>query len=213
MVHYTDTLGGINDPDEVAAAVARNLADHRRRRGLSLEQLAQRSGVSKGMLVQIEQGRTNPSIATLCRIANALGVTVSRFVEAGEEPLARLIPASEAIEVWQGRRGSRGKLLVGFETPSLLEVWDWDLAPGESYEGLAHPAGTREVLHVQEGELVLTADGTQHRAGATDTLMFQADRPHRYTNEGSKRLRFLMVVTEPPLGSGRNRRAKTAREE
>lgn len=203
----------MDDIAVLTSRIARSLNQVRASRGLTFDQLARKSGVSKGMLVQIEQGRTNPSIATLCRIANALGVTVSRFVEAGEEPPARLIPASEAIELWQGRRGSRGKLLVGFETPSLLEVWDWDLAPGESYEGLAHPAGTREVLHVQEGELVLTADGTQHRAGATDTLMFQADRPHRYTNEGSKRLRFLMVVTEPPLGSGRNRRAKTAREE
>jgi transcriptional regulator with XRE-family HTH domain len=202
--------------DDIAvlnSRIARSLNQVRASRGLTFDQLARKSGVSKGMLVQIEQGRTNPSIATLCRIANALGVTVSRFVEAGEEPPARLIPASEAIELWQGRRGSRGKLLVGFETPSLLEVWDWDLAPGESYEGLAHPAGTREVLHVQEGELVLTADGAQHRARATDTLMFQADRPHRYTNEGSKRLRFLMVVTEPPLAPGRNRRPKTAREE
>lgn len=202
--------------DEIAALnsrIARSLNQVRTSRSLTFDQLARKSGVSKGMLVQIEQGRTNPSVATLCRIANALGVTVSRFVEPGEEPAARLIPASEAIELWQGRRGSRGKLLVGFDTPSLLEVWDWDLAPGESYDGLPHPSGTREVLYVQEGELVLTTDGVEHRAGATDTLMFQADRPHRYANEGSKRLRFLMVVTEPPLVPGRSRRAKTAREE
>ena len=202
--------------DDIAALngrIARSLHQARSSRGLTFDQLARKSGVSKGMLVQIEQGRTNPSVATLCRIANALGVTVSRFVEASEEPPVRLIPASDAIELWQGRRASRGKLLVGFETPSLLEVWDWDLAPGESYDGLAHPAGTREVLYVQEGELVLTIDGIQHKAGATDTLMFQADRPHRYANDGSKRLRFLMVVTEPPLASGRHRRSKTAREE
>ncbi len=66
---------------------------------------------------------------------------------------------------------------------------------------------------MQEGEIVLTTDGVQHKASATDTLMFQADRPHRYANEGSKRLRFLMVVTEPPLASGRHRRSKAAREE
>jgi transcriptional regulator with XRE-family HTH domain len=194
--------------------IARNLSQVRAARGLTFDQLAKKSAVSKGMLVQIEQGRTNPSIATLCRIANALGVTVSRFVEGSEEPTARLIPASEAIELWQGRRGSSGKLLVGFETPSLLEVWDWDLVPGEWYDGVAHPAGTREVLYVQEGELTLSTDGAHHKAGATDVLMFQADRPHRYANEGSKRLRFLMVVTEPAHTPGaRGRRSRPGRED
>jgi len=198
----------------VNARIAHSLNQVRGARGLTFDQLARKSGVSKGMLVQIEQGRTNPSVATLCRIANALGVTISRFVEAAEEPPARIIPASDAIELWRGKRGSSGKLLVGFETPSLLEVWGWDLVPGEFYDGVAHPAGTREVLYVQEGELTLSADGVQHKAGASDALMFQADRPHRYANEGSKRLRFLMVVSEPaPAAGARNRRAKTARDE
>src|SRR5258706_14585950 len=94
--------GGLNDPGEVGAAVARNLADFRRRRGLSLEQLAQRSGVSKGMLVQIEQGRTNPSIATLCRVANALGVAVAPFVGVGEAPTVRLARARQAPGPWRG---------------------------------------------------------------------------------------------------------------
>jgi transcriptional regulator with XRE-family HTH domain len=203
-----DNIAAIN------ARIAHSLNQVRGARGLTFDQLARKSGVSKGMLVQIEQGRTNPSVATLCRIANALGVTVSRFVEAAEEPPARIIPASEAIELWRGKRGSSGKLLVGFETPSLLEVWGWDLVAGEFYDGVAHPAGTREVLYVQEGELTLSADGMQHKAGASDALMFQADRPHRYANEGSKRLRFLMVVSEPaPAPGTRSRRAKTARDE
>ncbi len=203
--------------DDIAAVnsrVARNINLARAARGLTFDQLAKKSGVSKGMLVQIEQGRTNPSVATLCRIANALGVTISRFVETSEEPSARIIPASEAIELWQGRKGSSGKLLVGFDTPSLMEVWDWDLVPGEWYDGVAHPTGTREVLYIQEGELTLSTDGAQHKAGATDILMFQADRPHRYANDGAARLRFLMVVTEPSLAGGlRSRRARAARED
>jgi transcriptional regulator with XRE-family HTH domain len=203
--------------DDIAAInsrVARNLSLARGARGLTFDQLAKKSGVSKGMLVQIEQGRTNPSVATLCRIANALGVTVSRFVEGSDEPAARLIPASEAIELWQGRKGSTGKLLVGFDSPSLLEVWGWDLVPGEWYDGIAHPTGTREVLYVQEGELTLSADGALHKATASDILMFQADRPHRYANDGAARLRFLMVVTEPSLvPARRSRRARTAPED
>jgi transcriptional regulator with XRE-family HTH domain len=203
--------------DDIAAInsrIAQNLNFTRTGRGLTFDQLARKSGVSKGMLVQIEQGRTNPSIATLCRVANALGVSVSRFVESSNEPAARLIPASAAIELWQSHKGSSGKLLVGFDTPSLMEVWDWDLVPGDCYEGVAHPAGTREVLYIQAGEITLSADGIQHKAAATDVLMFQADRPHRYANEGTARLRFLMVVSEPALASNpRGRRPRGARDD
>jgi transcriptional regulator with XRE-family HTH domain len=204
----------MDDIAAINARIARSLNQVRGTRGLTFDQLARKSGVSKGMLVQIEQGRTNPSVATLCRIANALGVTVSRFVEVAEEPPVRIVPAGEAIELWRGKRGSSGRLLVGFETPSLLEVWQWDLVPGEFYDGVAHPVGTREVLQVQEGELTLSADGVPHKAAAGEVLMFQADRSHRYANDGSKRLRFLMVVTEPPLAvAARGRRGKSGRDE
>ena len=201
----------MDDIATINGRIARSLRQVRGARDLTLDQLAKNAGVSKGMLVQIEQGRTNPSVATLCRIANALGVTVSRFVETSKEPAARLIPASEAIVLWRGRKGSTGKLFVGFDTPSLMEVWDWELVPGEWYEGVAHPAGTREVLYILEGELTLSAGGAQHKAGATDVLMFQADRPHRYANERASRLRFLMVAAEPSPGAGMvNRRSRVA---
>jgi transcriptional regulator with XRE-family HTH domain len=191
------SLGGPNDPDAVGAAVARNLADHRRRRGLSLEQLAQRSGVSKGMLVQIEQGRTNPSIATLCRVANALGVAVARFVEVGEAPTVRLVRAAEAPMLWQGAGDGFARLLVGSDAPDCVELWEWRIAPGDAFAGEAHPAGTRELLHVLEGDLDLEIEQTKQRVGTGDSVIFRADRPHRYANAGAATLRLIMVVAEP----------------
>jgi transcriptional regulator with XRE-family HTH domain len=190
----------MNDPDEVAAAVARNLADHRRRRGLSLEQLAQRSGVSKGMLVQIEQGRTNPSIATLCRVANALGVAVARFVEVGEAPTVRLVRAAEAPVLWRGADEGFARLLVGSDAPDCVELWEWRIAPGDAFSGEAHPAGTRELLHVLEGDLDLEIEQRRQRVGTGDSVIFRADRPHRYANAGAALLRLIMVVAEPTPG-------------
>ncbi len=190
-------MGGMNDPDQVGAAVARNLVDFRRRRALSLEQLAQRSGVSKGMLVQIEQGRTNPSIATLCRIANALGIAVARFVEVGEAPTVRLVKAAEAPVLWQGGGASLARLLVGSDAPDCVELWDWRIAPGDFYVGAAHPSSTRELLHVLEGQLALDIEQTVQRVGQGDSVIFRADRPHRYANAGDSPLRFIMVVAEP----------------
>ena len=190
-------MDGPNDPGEVGAAVARNLVDLRGRRGMSLEQLAVRSGVSKGMLVQIEQGRTNPSIATLCRIANALGVAVARFVEVGEAPTVRLVTAAEAPVLWQGGGDSIARLLVGSDAPDCVELWDWRIAPGDFHDGEAHPAGTRELLHVLEGELRLEIGQVRQRVAAGDSAMFRADRPHRYANAGGGPLHMMMVVAEP----------------
>ncbi|WP_416071874.1 helix-turn-helix domain-containing protein [Streptomyces sp. ID05-04B] len=72
--------------------------------GWSLETLAARSGVSKGMLVHIEQGRTNPSIGTLCRLTDALGTTLSRLVETSELPLARVVRAGEGACLWRSEQ-------------------------------------------------------------------------------------------------------------
>ena len=70
--------------EAVAAAVARNTRRLRTERGWSLDQLAHRSGVSKGMLVHLEQARTNPSLGTLCKVAETLGVSLAGLIETDE---------------------------------------------------------------------------------------------------------------------------------
>src|SRR6478752_643005 len=104
IVHYTDRTGGVRRvPDrassprgedmaevpDITAAVARTLQALRADRGWSLDQLAARSGVSKGVLVALEQGRSNPNLATLARIGDAFGVPVPLLVALGDQP-ARL---------------------------------------------------------------------------------------------------------------------------
>src|SRR5262249_51899158 len=77
----------MEDQELITQAIASNVRAQRAHRGLTLDALAARSGVSRGMLVQVEQGRTNPSVSTLTRIASALGVTVARLVEVGDVPM------------------------------------------------------------------------------------------------------------------------------
>jgi transcriptional regulator with XRE-family HTH domain len=190
----------MTDPNAIAAAIARNVHALRTRRSWTLDALATRSGVSKGMLVQIEQARTNPSIATLCRIADALGVSVPRLVEVDESPPVRIVRAADAAELWHGLPGSLATVLIGAEGPDQTEMWDWRIAPGDGYDGTAHPPGTREILYVLGGTLTLVLGAESHVAARGDTLLFRADRPHRYTNAGKAALRFVMVVIEPARG-------------
>ncbi|GGL39597.1 helix-turn-helix domain-containing protein [Planomonospora parontospora] len=184
------------DPETITAAIANNVRAQRAHRQMTLDELAARSGVSRGMLVQVEQGRTNPSINTLTRIADALGVTVARMVEVSDTPVVRVVHAADVVTFTHGR-ASAARLLVGTDAPAILELWDWRLAPGDHHDGDAHPPGTREMLTVLEGELTLTVYGRSHVVGADGAVVFSADRPHRYANEGEGPLRFVMVVTEP----------------
>ncbi|MFC4533580.1 helix-turn-helix domain-containing protein [Sphaerisporangium dianthi] len=185
------------DPETVTAAIANNVRAQRAHRGLTLDALAARSGVSRGMLVQIEQCRTNPSVTTLTRVADALGVTVARLVEVSDTPVVRVVAAADAATLWRSDKGGSARLLLGSDVPAILELWDWTLQPGEYHDGDAHPPGTREMLTVLSGELTLSVYGSSHLLRRDDAVLFSADRPHRYANEGAEALRFVMVVTEP----------------
>ncbi|WP_406312464.1 XRE family transcriptional regulator [Streptosporangium sp. NBC_01639] len=184
------------DPETITAAVASNVRAQRAHRRMTLDELAARSGVSRGMLIQVEQGRTNPSINTLTRIADALGVTVARMVEVSDTPVVQVVHAADVVTFPHGEASS-ARLLVGTDSPSILELWDWRQAPGEHYDGDAHPPGTREMLTVLAGELTLSVYGASHVVRVDDAVVFSADRPHRYANHGDVPLRFTMVVTEP----------------
>lgn len=188
--------------DQVAATIARNLRGLRTRRGFTLDAFAARCGVSRGMLIQIEQARTNPSIATIVRIADALGVSVARLVEPDDAPAIRVVRGGDTVELWRGAPGSSATLLIGTEPP-VAELWDWRIAPGDRYDGEAHEPGTRELLYVFEGELSVTLGGEQVSVGVGDVVSFTADQDHRYANRGEAPLRFLMSVSQtvpPPYG-------------
>jgi transcriptional regulator with XRE-family HTH domain len=183
----------------VHAAMAARIASLRKARELSFDQFAARCGVSKGMLVQIEQGKANPSIGTLCRIASGLGVSVAELLEVAESAHrpVRVIAADEVTTLWTGPHGGTACLLIGSEGPDMLEHWMWELRPGERFEAQAHPRGTQELFHVLEGELVLELNGTGYKIAAGSSAHARTDCDHAYLCGGKKKVRFTMVVLEP----------------
>lgn len=187
----------------IAAAVAERITGLRRRLGLSFDALAQKAGVSKGTLVQIEQRRANPSISTLCRLAAALDVSVADLVappEAGARAVT-LVPGTAARQLWSGPKGGTAVLLAGTPGPDMLEIWRWALQPGERFEAAAHGRGTRELLHVTQGALGLEVDGIVTLVVAGASAIVLTDRPHAYANPGGLPLCFTMTVHEPAAGA------------
>lgn len=184
---------------QVSAAIAGRIATFRKSRRTSFDQLAAQCGVSKGMLVQIEQGKANPSIGILCRIAAALKVSVAELVEVApsESRKVRIVSAAESSVLWAGPSGGRARLLIGSDGPEMLEHWLWELNPGERFDAQIHPAGTQELISVLEGSLLLHLNGSEHIIESGASAHARTDCEHAYSCSGDVPVRFVMVVLEP----------------
>jgi transcriptional regulator with XRE-family HTH domain len=197
--------------DELNAAVALHCRALRQARGWSLDELAGRSGVSKGMLVQIEAARTNPSIGTLARVADAFGVSVSRLLEPAQDRTVHLSEPEDAPVLWRGGRGGTARLLRGLNEPNFVELWDWRLAPHEGHISDDHQPGTREVLHILAGTIIVTIGDEEFELNPGQTIDYLADRDHSYRNDSEAPARFIMLVAMPPREFDRRLRPPSPR--
>jgi transcriptional regulator with XRE-family HTH domain len=189
--------------DSVARAIGGRVRHGRNSRGWTLDQLAERSGVSRRMLVSIEQGAANPSIATLLLISDALGIGLPALVELHDQPGLRVTRAGTAPVLWRGKLGGRAVLVAGTEPPDVTELWDWTLGPGESHSTEAHAAGTRELLLVLDGQVKLTVGEHVEVLATGDSASFSGDLPHGYANPSAAHAaRFALTVFEPGVGPG-----------
>lgn len=102
-----------SDVDQVSRAVATRLKAYRKAKKMSLDELSRRASISKGMLVEMEKEAANPSIAILCKLAAALGVSVADIVNVASEPALHIIPAEQIPTLWQGPLGGSARLLAG----------------------------------------------------------------------------------------------------
>lgn len=155
------------------------------------------------MLVSIEQGSANPSIATLLRIGDALGIGLPALVDMDDQPGLRVTRAGNAPVLWHGTQGGRAVLVAGTEPPDVTELWDWTLRPGESHSSEAHAAGTRELLLVLEGQVELKVGQHAEVLATGDSASFAGDLAHEYVNADSAQVaRFALTVFEPAVGGG-----------
>ena len=164
--------------------LGRRVQDERMRRGFSLEQLSQRSRVSRSMISAIERGAKAPTVVVLDRIATGLDTSLSRLVE--EETRARVI-------VLRHSRQKVARAAAGWERRILSPV-----LPGVEFElmrttlgplvnagmFLPHAHHSREYVAVEKGALLLTLDGKAHSLKAGDSIYYDGDCMHGYRNPG-----------------------------
>ncbi len=187
----------------LAVAIGVRVRSERQARQWTLDQLAEAAGVSRRMLVTVEQGAANPSVGTLLKLSEALGVGLPVLVEPPTRGAATVTRAGSGAVLWSGDHGGRGVLLASATLPDAFELWEWTLEAGERHDSEAHTPGTRELLQVLEGALSVTVDGDVHELTAGDAVAFAGDVAHAYAAAASDRVRFTLAVYEPASGGAR----------
>jgi transcriptional regulator with XRE-family HTH domain len=178
------------------AIMGARLREARNRRGLTLSQLAERTGLTKGFLSQVERDMTSPSVGTLVRLCDALGVAVGDLIEGTPGPVIR---AADRPAISFGGQGVSEFRLTPAGEARLL-VLQSDIAPGggsgdEAY-GLAADA---EFVLVLEGLLDIEVSGSRHRLAAGDALTFDAGAEHRWRNPSTVAPARVLWVLSPAL--------------
>src|SRR3982750_1533382 len=181
---------------DLARRVATNLRERRKGRGLSLDELAAASGVSRAGLSQIETCKTNPSLSVLWKIAVGLEIPFAELLgEAG--PTVNLLRRADAqvLRSGDGRLESRPAAPVGLSR--FLEMYELRLAARSLHQSEAHAPGTQELIVVLSGSLRMHVGSEQYDLGPGDSLAFPADRLHGYENPGGGEARYHNVIVYP----------------
>ncbi len=164
--------------------------------GLSLRDLAQRSGVSAPMLSQVERGETSPTLAVAERIARGLELTLSQLLRLDEGGHVIVTRAGERRV--RNRRGHRTEELTPPLPGQRADVSMHTLRPGAGTgrpgDPPLHEPGARETAVVLDGVVTLLIDDERHDLEAGDSVTFDADLPHHFENTGDRPAKFLAVV-------------------
>lgn len=190
-------MAAVEDGGETGAAADMGavLRARRHARGLSLEQLSERSGVSRSMISKVERNEAMPSTAVLARIAEALGVTFSELMQPDAE--------GEVVVLHRGQQPVMTDPETGFERRCIAPILpsrgiDWvqnTLPPGRSTGTFVpHRRGVDEYVYVLAGHLRARLGEGDHVLQAGDSLYFEAHVPHAFDNIGAVPCVYLLVI-------------------
>lgn len=194
----------------LASAIGVRVRQQRQARQWTLDRLADAAGVSRRMVVNVEQGTANPSVGTLLRISGALGVGLPALVEPPAPKPVKVTRRGKGAALWTGEFGGRGVLVAGTEPPDVVELWEWTLAPGDHHASEAHAPGTKELLQVHQGAITLEVADQPITLDTGDAVTFPGDVEHSYANPGERPARFSLAVFEPGVGTGSRTEAADA---
>jgi len=161
---------------------------------LSLSELAEQSGVAKSIISQIERNETNPTLATIWRLSQALDVSIERVLSVSEdEPFIDKTSRGDTPILLSDDGKVKLAIIGWIKTVEWLQWYDVHADPGGVLESDSHQRGSIECLSVLEGEMEVEVAGVIQIARAGETLRYRCDRPHIVRNVSDAPAHATMV--------------------
>ncbi|MGX7329281.1 helix-turn-helix domain-containing protein [Enterococcus bulliens] len=181
---------------DITQQIGQNLHQLRTTRKLTLDELAQQTGISKGMLSQIEKGTTNPTINTIWKISEGLHIPYTTLIGPPILPTCTVIAKKDAI--FQEDDAQKYRIFNYFQqnTERNFEFFEMELDPGHRYDSIGHYASS-EYVFVLEGTLTLTLEQQLVTLEEEEATYFVATQPHRYENRTDKLMKAVVINFYP----------------
>jgi transcriptional regulator with XRE-family HTH domain len=179
---------------ELGATLAANVRRLRESAGISLAQLAERSGVAKATLFKVERQQTNPTLDTIVAIGEALGVEPTSLLESGPANELEIVRIGEGIDISDS--ATQGQILKTLVVGStLVEVHHQVFAAGMVETSPSHGPGAREHVFVRSGSIEIGPIEATGVLRSGDYATYPADRTHRWAPVGRRPAEVWIVHT------------------
>jgi transcriptional regulator with XRE-family HTH domain len=187
---------GVSEVDAVSAdRLGERVRELRRGRGLTLEEIAERSGVSRAMISKLERGEKNPTLVVAAKLAEGFGVTLSQLVGMEERREVVVVPREKRMVMRDPETGFERQLLSpSFGGRGVEFIRNVVPEGSTSGEFPPHRRGVEEYVAVEKGNLRAIIGGEEYLLKEGDALYFEADVSHRFDNAGDGECSYYLVI-------------------
>lgn len=181
--------------DYLSHNIAINLKHARKSKGISLDVVAEQTGVSKSMLAQIEKGQANPSIGVLGKIASGLRISFNDLLRAPRMD-TYLVKVNQTAPTKEVPGQYRVWTCFPYEDNGMVEIYQIDIEPGGIYVSGSHGEHTREYISMRQGTLTIQINETHYEITTEDIFRFEFDQIHRYLNKTPEKISFICYFVD-----------------
>lgn len=187
--HQTDT---VVDADSTVALVGNRIRELRSKRNLTLQSLADRTGLSSSMLSLVERGKTSPSIGTLVAIASALGVHMTDLFDDDNVKETQPVVRFEDQHVYVTGEGVQRRVVRTDDTHGIeLVMNEYEPKTGSGGEPVHHEG--HELGLVLEGNLTVEVNGMLYELKPGDSISYDSNLPHKIVNKGKRHVKAVWI--------------------
>lgn len=178
--------------------IGQKIKQLRLKKGLTQEELGERTDLSKGYISQLERDYTSPSIETLFSLLEVLGSSAKEFFDDGSPAAKVVFGKDEHILNTDEDRGYSVRWLVSESNEKEMEPVLLTLDPGGEFKEF-EPSLSQTFVYVLEGQIVLQLGTESYKAVTGDALYYEASHNHQLSNDGPGEAKCLLIATDSYL--------------